>query len=432
MKLKFIGAIDEVTGSMTLLETTSGKILIDCGLHQGLDFIVKKNLEPLPFEVRDISAVILTHAHLDHSGLIPHLVKLGFRGNIYATKPTLKLAKIIMADSAHIFEKSENHLLKSFYDIEDVIVATSLFKPQTFHVPFSALGMTITLLPAGHILGAASVQIQADQTIIFSGDLGRIEDPLIPAPEKCPKADIVVMESTYGGRIREGNLEIELTQFLKKIKTQSCIGIIASFAVARSQMLITLINQYYKLNPNDKIRLVIDGPMMIEANKVYKEFSQETKLPEILLESLENVEVIDHTREWESIKKQTGPLIVISSSGMVSGGRILRYLENWQNDTKACLFLPGYQAEGTAGKQLSEGNRTIHICDGKEITWSGEVISSQAFSSHADQNGLIDWLSNIDKSTAIYLNHGEKTSKECLVSKLHELGYQNVLIAGSK
>jgi metallo-beta-lactamase family protein len=220
-----------------------------------------------------------------------------------------------------------------------------------------------------------------------------------------------------------------LAAFLRKIKKESKVGIIASFAVARGQLLITLINKFYQLHPEEKIRFVMDGPMMAEANKVYSEFAHDTKCPEDLKTALEGVEIIDHLREWDSISKKEGPLIVITSSGMVSGGRIWRYLENWQNDPNACLFLPGYQAQGTAGKALSEGQRTIHDEQGKTIHWSGEVLTSEAFSSHADQSELISWIKDIDKKTKIFLNHGEVSSKEMFKDKLVELGYTNVTIA---
>lgn len=430
MQLKFIGATKDVTGSMTLLENAKGKILIDCGLYQGPDEIVKRNLRPLSFNPKEITAIILTHAHLDHSGFIPRLVKLGFRGVIYCTKPTMKLARIIMSDSAQIMDKAEHHILSSFYEPADVMVASSLFKTKKFHESFEVLGASITLFPAGHILGASSVLIKDEgKSIVFSGDLGRSNDPLMFAPEAAPPTDILVMESTYGGKIRQGNLEDELAAYLKKIKKESKIGIIASFAVARGQLLITLINQYYMDHPEDKIRFVIDGPMMTEANKVYKEFAHETKLPIALSHALEEVDSIDHVREWNSIRKKEGPLLVVSSSGMVSGGRIWRYLENWQNEPNACLFLPGYQAEGTPGRALSEGNKSIQDEEGQVINWSGEVISSGAFSSHADQNELIAWLKNIQKDTQIYLNHGEEDSKKIFKEKLLGLGYKNVTIA---
>ena len=429
MELQFIGATVDVTGSMTLLKTSQGQILIDSGLYQGIEEVVKRNKTPLPFKLDEVDAIILTHAHLDHSGFIPRLVNLGFRGAIYCTKPTMKLAQIIMADSANIFEKDKHGLMHGFYLPKDITVATSLFKTKKYHESFNVLGMSVEFFSAGHILGAASVSIKGEKTIVFSGDLGRTNDPIIEAPEDCPPADIVVMESTYGGRIRKGNLEDELKDFLIKIKKDSKVGIIASFAVARSQMLITMIHKYYSENPEDKIRVVIDSPMMVKANNVYKEFAELTKLADELKTALVEIEIIEHERQWESIRKKDGPLIIITSSGMVSGGRILRYLENWQNDSNTCLFLPGYQGEGTAGRLLHDGERTFTNDKGEQIHWHGDVYTSEAFSSHADQNELIGWLKNVGPSTQIILNHGELESKLIFQKKLISLGFKNVELA---
>ncbi len=432
MKITFIGATKDVTGSMTLLENSAGKILIDCGLYQGPNEVVKKNLLPLPFNPKNIDAIILTHAHLDHSGLIPRLTRVGFRGQIFCTKPTMKLAHIIMADSAHIMERNEHHLLNGFYESPDVVVATSLFKTKKLHAPFDVLGMTVTFQSSGHILGAVSVHIvDGADSAVFSGDLGRSNDPMNFPPEACPKAKTIVMESTYGGKVRSGNMHVELINFLKKIKAESKVGIIASFAVARAQLLITLIQQFYKDHPEEKVRMIIDGPMMTEANKIYKEFSDLTRMPEELRNALEDLDIIDHVSEWNSIRKKDGPLIIISSSGMIAGGRIWRYIENWQNDKSAVVFLPGYQAEGTPGKELSIGNRNIQSEDGTPIHWSGEIVSSSAFSSHADQNELMAWLTNVDKETKIFLIHGEYESKLALKKKLLELGYKNCIIPES-
>lgn len=426
--INFIGATQDVTGSMTLVETTQGMLLIDCGLYQGAPEVTRLNLNALSFNPKMIRAIVLTHAHLDHSGYIPRLVKLGFRGPIYCTKTTMKLARVILSDSAKIMEE-ERHTLHNFYQTEDVMIAYGLFKSKKFDETFDLLGLACSLVPAGHILGAASVVIKAERTLVFSGDLGRSDDEIVKAGVKCPPADFIVMESTYGGKVRSGDLHAELISFLLKIKQESRVGIIASFAVARAQMLITLITDYNRLHPKEKIRLVIDGPMMIEANKIYSSMAADTKRPEDLLNALQEVEIIAHERQWESIKKNVGPLVIITSSGMVSGGRIWRYLENWQHDPKACLFLPGYQAPGTAGSLLSEGVKSISDEEGKIINWSGEVLTSSSFSSHADQNELISWLKNVSKSTAIYLNHGEAEAKRLLQNKLSELGFSQVFIA---
>lgn len=427
MKIDFIGATQEVTGSMTLLTFENGKALIDSGMYQGPIEIVKKNKNPLPFNPKEISAIILTHAHLDHSGFIPRLVKLGFRGTIFCTKPTMKLAKVIMSDSSVLLEKQKDHILHNFYEKKDAMVATSLFKTKEFHESFELLGARVEFIPAGHILGAVSVVItEGESKTVFSGDLGRLNDPIIEPFELCPPANTVIIESTYGGRNRHGDIDVDLKKFLEKVKNESKIGIIASFAVARAQLLITLITKFYHEYPDQKVRVVIDSPMMVAANAIYKEFAELTRIPLELKNALSEVEVITHMREWDSIAKKEGPLIVISSSGMLMGGRIWRYLENWQDDPNACLFLPGYQGEGTPGKLLSEGQRVVQNEDGKKIHWQGEVICSDAFSSHADQDELLTWLKGVSLEAQIYINHGDEDSKLALLEKLVELGYRHV------
>ncbi len=430
MKLKFIGSTQDVTGSKTLIETSSGNILIDCGLYQGLEVVMRKNIEPPSFNIKDIKAIILTHAHLDHSGYIPRLVRLGFRGAIYCTKPTMKLARVILSDSAELMEKKKNHFMSDFYDSEDAGIAFGLFHPIDFDKEFKFLALVVTFLPAGHILGASSVKLQyADKTWIFSGDLGRRDDPLMKPPLPCPKADLVVMESTYGNRNRQKTIESELALFLKKVKAENKVAIVASFAVARAQMLLTLIHKFYLENPKLKVRVVFDGPMMTAANKIYTEFADEMNLPAELKYALNNTENIEHMREFESISKSSGPLIIISSSGMVTGGRIWRYLINFQDREDTILFLPGYQGEGTPGKFLKEGAREIHDEEKNKIRWSGEVLSSEAFSSHADQNELLYWTQDLSKETLIYLNHGEEEAKITLQEKLKSLGFKNCQIA---
>lgn len=429
MKIQFWGSTDDVTGSMTLLELPAGKILIDCGLTQGREETVKKNLLSPPFEANEIEAIILTHAHLDHCGYIPKLVKDGFRGSIICTPATMRLAKIIMADSAKLQEgRDEDKIQNPLYTTIDVTVATSLFQPKEFGHRFKIAGALATFRPAGHILGAASVFIESNKNIVFSGDLGRAHDPIIPTAMRCPPTDMIVMESTYGGKDRTGILENDLHSFLVKIHQEKKVGIVASFAVARAQLLITLIHRFFERHPEYKSRLVIDGPMMKEANKVYKDFASSTNLSQDVFESIDEVDSIDSLGEWDNLKTKTGPLIIITSSGMVTGGRIWRHLKNWQNDENALLFLPGYQAEGTAGKRLSEGYREIADSNGERIVWTGEIMHSEAFSSHADQSELLDWVQDVDKNTEIYLLHGENDSKIILREKLLGNGYKNIII----
>lgn len=422
MKIKFWGATDDVTGSKTYIELPEGLIMVDCGMVQGPSEAEEMNREPLPYKATDVKAIIVTHAHLDHSGQLPRLVKKGFVGPIYCTPASAKLIRVILEDSAGLVEED-------FYDIQDVLKTISLLKPIEWNHTVELLGATFHFQSAGHILGASSAVIKANKKkIVFSGDLGREDDPLIPSPTSCPEADLVIMESTYGGKVRQGSYEKELHTFLATIAREGRVGIIASFAVARAQMLMTLIYEFYQRHPEEKVRVVLDSPMMKEASKIYKQYASMTNKKDSLYSAIEEFEVIEHQREWDSLKRKTGPLIILSSSGMLTGGRIQRHLENWQEDPKAILFLPGYQGEGTPGRAFLEGQRQIRTANDEVINWSGEVWGSEAFSSHADQNELLHWIGQIKPESKIALIHGEEVAKQAFKKKLHEKGYLNVEI----
>lgn len=422
MKITFWGATEDVTGSLTYIEVPEGKIIVDCGLYQGKEETEKLNLRPLPTPPSEIRDVIITHAHLDHTGYLPKLVKSGFRGTIHCTPSTAKLMRIILNDSAKLSE--------DFYDGADVVHTLSLVKTHDWNEHFQLSGATASFVPAGHILGASSLILKSDgKRIVFSGDLGRDNDPLLLPHDPAPRADAIVMESTYGGKIRKGDIDKELHSFLMTVSRSSRVGIIASFAVARGQLLLYLINDFFKRYPNERVRVVVDSPMMVEANKVYSEFAHLTKSRWDLAASLETIDSIDFKKEWDSLKKKQGPLIILSSSGMVSGGRIFRALQNWCEDESAILFLPGYQGEGTQGRSLSEGNRVISSPTG-DFVWKGEIWPSEAFSSHADQGELLHWCTSHNKETKTFLIHGEEESKIALKQKLISHGMSDITIPG--
>ncbi len=400
MKIRFWGATEGVTGSATFVELPEGRILVDCGLYQGDDETEKFNQVPLPFKPSEISAIIITHAHLDHTGYLPRLVKKGFRGPIHCTLPTAHLMRIILLDSAKLAEDK-------FYETADVTHTMSLIRPHALDEHFDLLGASIRFQSAGHILGAASFSLKAQgKKIVFSGDLGREQDPMLPPHPSAPKADALVVESTYGGKSRRSSMEKELHSFLMTVSRESRVGIIASFAVARGQMLLELIHEFFERHPEEKVRVVMDSPMMKEANAVYSRFAGLTNPAEQLVATLGEVDAIEFAGEWETLRKKKGPLLSLSSSGMVSGGRITRHLYNWRDDERAILFLPGYQGEGTPGRALAEGSRELKH-QGQNFTWKGEVLTSDAFSSHADQEELVHWVTENNSSSKVFLNHGE-------------------------
>ena len=428
MKIHFWGATDDVTGSMTFLELPEGRVMIDCGLAQGMKETEDLNKLPLPYSSVEIKAVLLTHAHLDHSGYLPRLVKKGFRGKIYCTPATAKLIRIILLDSAKLNEDD-------FYDESDVTHTLQLIKTVDWDIKTDLLGANFRFVSAGHILGASSVVLNVSgKKYVFSGDLGRFNDPILQSHQLCPVADMIVMESTYGGKIRSGNLEKELHSFLATVAREKRVGIIASFAVARAQTLLTLIYDFYMRHPEEKIRVVIDSPMLSEANKVYREFSHLTHDSKNVMEAMEEYDVIQYQNEWDSLKKKKGPLVILSSSGMITGGRIHRHLYNWHDDESAILFLPGYQGVGTPGRGLIEGNRNLQTSNGENFEWKGEIWTSDAFSSHADHKELLEWVGLQNSNAKIFLIHGEENAKRELKRSLEGSGYSSVQIPtrGSK
>lgn len=413
MKITFWGATDEVTGSMTFFENENHLGMVDAGLSQGSNDAKERNFSTLPFPASKIEAVVVTHAHLDHSGYLPRLVRKGFHGAIHCTPVTAEIIRVILEDSAKLSEDEENPL----YDINDVKKTLKLIRTHAWDSEFSFLGTRATLIPAGHILGASSLVIEGEKRIVFSGDLGREDDYLIPPPLPCPKADVVVMESTYGGKLRKGNMRKELYALLLRVKKEEKICLIASFALARGQSLITQIEDLFDEYPELRVPLYFDSPMMKEVNAIYKKHSAITLRRNKVVESLKEVESIDFISQWNWLRHKAGPFIAISSSGMVSGGRIFRYLENWQDDPNAILFLPGYQGENTPGRTLKEGNRMILDNKGIPINWSGEVLSSEAFSSHADESELLRWVLS-SGTREVCLIHGEAVAKEEFKKKL--------------
>ncbi len=428
MKLTFIGATQSVTGSMTLVQDGETKLLVDAGLYQGLD-AEEKLLTPLPFNPKDLSGVVITHAHLDHCGMLPRLFKLGFKGPVFCTEITSKLMRLILTDSAHLLEEKENPELQNFYDQKDVEKVFGSLHKLTLHHAHVFENLTLTLRDAGHILGATSLLLEGTKRVLFSGDLGRSDDLLLNAPEKAlPDLDLIVMESTYGDRLRPKGMEAELASFLVKIKQESRTGLIASFAVARAQTLIYLMHQFYTRHPEYKVPVYVDGPMLQSANTIYTRYAHTTRDPQGLKRALTEFEMIEHYKVREHIQNKDGPQIILASSGMLSGGPVMSYLQNFMRDENVSLLLSGYQAEGTLGRALSDHQKNLKI-NNKPFEWRGEIEQAETFSSHADQEELINWLAE-NSHTPVALIHGEENAKlklkeflndrECFIPKSNE------------
>jgi metallo-beta-lactamase family protein len=421
MKITFIGATNGVTGSKTLLEINGESILIDSGLYQEGEDVSYLNHEVLPFDVKNISAVVITHAHLDHTGLLPVLFKNGYRGPIYLTEATSKLAHIIIADSAKIMEDQD----KPLYSVDDATHVVSLFKPKKYNTKFSHKNLSITFHKGSHILGAAFVEINAGQkTITFSGDLGRYDDPLLGAPENLCKTNFLIMESTYGNRRRlHKDMQDELLKLIEKAKNENLTLLVPCFALHRSQLLIYLIRKIFSTDPELQMPLYLNSPMMEEVTKAYKVNLNSFIVPEDeLKEEWSDLHFLEHYWDIERVNNNTGAQIILASSGMLTGGRIWTHLLEFSKRSDVVIFLPGYQAPGTPGYDLASGKKNIVSPEGVEIIINSQIITSEAFSSHGDQEDLLKWLMSSEQPPEkVFLIHGEEESKKelkkCITDK---------------
>lgn len=433
-KLHFFGATQTVTGSKFLLETTEKNILIDCGLFQGLKELRLQNWDDFPFRANEIDMVLLTHGHLDHCGYLPRLVKQGFSGPIKGTAPTLAIASVILRDSAVIQEEeaeqaneegySKHHPALPLYTVEDAGRAINLFQPINTDQWISiSENIKCRFRKVGHIIGASFIELEVfGKLIVFSGDIGRKGDPLLYPPEKPEWADIVVMESTYGDRLHpEDDSESVLIQAVHQaIKNQGTI-IIPSFAVERLQTLMYKLWMLYNKNKIPNIPIFVDSPMGNEVLDIFSRFADWHKLTATEFTSMtRHFNIITSYKDtWKTIDNKRTK-IIIAGSGMVTGGRVLTYLRYYLNVSETQILLVGFQAEGTRGRRLLEGEQEIKL-HGKYIPVKAQIKTIESLSAHADQDELIDWLSEIKNiPEQLFLVHGEVQAMENLQNKVFE------------
>lgn len=430
MKLTFIGATTTVTGSKSILEYDNQRILIDCGLYQ--ENSSNENAENINQPDLDLinthfDAVILTHAHLDHSGLLPYLYKKGFRGPIYTTKETAKLTRIILEDSADLLKNQTKVTSDTLYSPEDAQNVISLFKPQDYKTNVNLGLMTFSFYKAAHILGAAFLRIKiADKTITFSGDLGRFDDTFLGQPDDLPATNYLILESTYGATERETTNHLnEIKKLIEKAINQNSTLLISSFALHRAQYLTYLIKKIFYLYPELKIPFFLNSPMMEQVFYTYLKFKEEFSHPSFkdfsLEEAFENLTFLDKFWDIENRNDYQGAQIIIASSGMLTGGRIWTHLKKIAPIEKNILFLPGYQALNTPGYKLINGEKQLLNSEQELIEFKCEIIHSSNFSSHAAYGDLQKWL-NLKENNhiTIFLNHGEDQSKKHLQEKLEQ------------
>lgn len=464
MKIMFCGASSGVTGSCHLLKTEKHNLLMDCGQFQGGKAQEILNYEPFPFEPAEVEAMILSHAHIDHCGRIPLLVKRGFRGKIYCTDATADLLEVMLLDSAHIHEmdaewQSKRNMragkpaIEPLYTTADAQESLKYVAPILYDQQIQINeDMKIVFNDAGHILGSAITEIwvregEKESKVVFSGDLGMENRAILRDPTIIKKADCVIMETTYGNRVHGKNSTgisqlIEIV--LKTIKRGGTV-VIPSFAVGRTQELIFEFNRFYeKSSPDykkelDGVEVIVDSPMATNATEVFRKnaqvFDEETK--EYIMRGdnpldFKNLRFTRSTEESQALNMDKRPKVIISASGMCEAGRIRHHLKHNLWDARNSIVFVGYQAQGTLGRSILEGKKDVTLF-GEEVHINAQIYNLEGFSGHADRNGLFSWVSGFrQKPGQIFLVHGEEDSKKDFAKLLNdELGYDPIVVLGN-
>jgi metallo-beta-lactamase family protein len=434
MKVKFVGGAGTVTGSKTLIESKGIRILIDCGQFQGIKPLRELNWEPLPVLPSTIDFVLLTHGHLDHCGWLPRLVDQGFKGKIYCTSPTKAVAELILLDSAKIqeedakranFEKTAKHeIAQPLYTVkqaEAVLPFFRVIKPDEAIALDAEISAIFT--NAGHIIGACTIELNLENKIlVFSGDIGRDNDVLMYPPIKPKKADYIFLESTYGNRIHhDTDAKTELEMYINNTVAKGGTIIIPSFAVERAQMVMYLLWQLKEEGKIPNIPYIIDTPMGISVLEIFSNNRKWHKLPEHEYVAMcKMFSMISNYQETIETINDNQSKVVIAASGMITGGRVLAYLERYIGLPETTVIIIGYQAEGTRGRKLLEGAKEIKIY-GKQYPVLANILEIEALSAHGDQKDLINWLSDLkNKPTKVFLVHGENAPADELRIKITE------------
>ena len=437
VNITFLGGSGTVTGSKYLVRHNGKSLLIDCGLFQGYKQLRLRNWQPLPLEPGQIDAVVLTHAHLDHSGYLPLLTRDGFRGNVHATPGTRDLCAILLPDSGHLQEEDaaflNRHNLSShapalpLYTRLDALHSLKQFKPHPLHHRFDPLpGWRATFSNAGHILGAASVLLEVGgRRILFSGDLGRPDDMLMNPPDAPPAADTVLIESTYGDREHPAeDLLSELGPALARLAARGGVAVVPVFAVGRAQVVlhaIGLLKAQGVIPPS--LKVFLDSPMAVSTTGLYQHHLGEHRLNAREVNALEHGATMVQTPEQsKGLARLHGPRVILAASGMATGGRVLHHLALHAGDHRNMVILTGHQAPGTRGARLADGEKSIRI-HGQDVAVRAEVVQLGSASAHADGNQLVAWLRSMEHAPEqVFVVHGEMGAADHLRQRIaHEL-----------
>lgn len=440
VSITFLGAADTVTGSKYLVQHGQERVLVDCGLFQGFKQLRLRNRTPLPVAPDQIGAVVLTHAHLDHSGYLPLLAKEGFAGKVYASAGTRDLCKILLPDSGHLQEEdaffanrhgfSKHNPALPLYTRQDALDCLPLITAVDLHKNYDILpGWKLTFFGAGHILGACSALLEvAGRRILFSGDVGRPHDVLMHPPEAPPAADTVLIESTYGDRQHPPDtLAHELGQALQRLAARGGVAVVPVFAVGRAQALIHVIAQLKADGVVPKhLPVFLDSPMAVHTTQLYSRHMGEHRLSSPQTQALTHTAtMVSTTDESRALASRHGPMVILSASGMATGGRVLHHLAQHAGKPRNMVILTGFQAAGTRGARLAAGERSLRI-HGRDVEVNAEVVQLESASAHADASELLQWLRQMPQAPAqVYVVHGEASAADALRCRIErELGWR--------
>jgi metallo-beta-lactamase family protein len=456
MQIAFYGAAQTVTGSQHLLTVGGQRILLDCGLYEGKRDEARRRNRELPFEAAAVNVMVLSHAHIDHSGNIPNLVKQGFRGKILCTRATADLCGAMLPDSGHIQEEDveyvNRHRLRNgeppvepIYTRAEAVESLRYFEGIDYERPYMlAPGVTLTLYDAGHVLGSAIVALDCqpgNRRLVYTGDLGRPQVPILRDPTLLPGADFLIIESTYGNRTHAPLEDSEegLKETIRRTSRRGGKVIIPAFALERTQFLIYLLHKLYHQGDLPDIPIYVDSPLAVDVTNVFRRhpecFDDETR--EYLEKSDPDADIfgfgrLRYIRDVEESKKlhiRTGPCVIISASGMAEAGRIQHHLKNNIEDPRNTILIVGWQAPNTLGRRLVQRAPVVRIF-GREYRRRAEVVTLTGFSGHADEPGLLDWVKAMKKRPEkIFVVHGEPEGAEALADRLRkDLGYRQVIV----
>lgn len=437
-RVRFLGANGTVTGSRYLVEAGGRRLLVDCGLFQGYKPLRLRNWAPFPVDPKSIDAVVLTHAHLDHSGYLPRLVRSGFSGPVWCTQATGSLCGILLPDSGRLLEEeagyanragtSKHHPAEPFYSEQDANRSLRQLRGVPFDEVFEPVpGVKASLRLQGHILGAAAVTLEHQgKRITFSGDLGRQHDPVMLAPSPPAESDWIVTESTYGDRAHPTEtLKEELGEVLRRVASRGGVVVIPAFAVGRAQLLLRIVAQLQSTGQVPTVPVYLNSPMATGVTDLYRRYPDLHRIDSAGLNELERMtRVVSSAEGSKALNRRKGPMVIVSASGMITGGRVLHHLIAFAPDPKNAIILCGFQAGGTRGAAIAAGASTVRIY-GQDVPIRAEVVQLSAASAHADAGEIIAWLRQAPRQPrGIFVTHGEPDAADALRVRIQrELGW---------